>query len=192
MGRKRIRFLVPAMLALGLGATSLALAASQGPKGHGHGKNATQFRAHLTGHQETPAIHTNATGSLKLTINDDATKLTFELTYSGLTSVPSAAHVHFGQPNYPGGVSFFFCGGGGKPACPATTSGTVTGEVVAADVVGPAAQGIAAGDLAGIVQEIRAGFAYANIHNANYPGGEIRGQLYAEHGFGHKRGHGRH
>ena len=39
-----------------------------------------------------------------------------------------------------GGVSAFLCGGGGKPAC---AGGVATGEIVAANVLGPAAQGIA-------------------------------------------------
>lgn len=95
--------------------------------------------------------------------------------------------MHFGQRGVAGGVSFFFCGGGGKPACPATTSGTVTGTVVAADVVGPAAQGIQPGDLAAILQMIRAGLGYANMHTPNHPAGEIRGQIEVRGGRGHDR-----
>jgi hypothetical protein len=48
---------------------------------------------------------------------------------------------------------------------------------VAADVVGPAAQGIAQGNLAAILQMIRAGLGYANMHTPLHPGGEIRGQI---------------
>ena len=129
-----------------------------------------------------PAIHTAATGQLKLTVNSDNT-LSFELTYSGLTAPATAAHVHFAQPNVNGGVSFFFCGGA-KPACPAgtTTPATVTGTVAAADVGAIPAQGLAAGDIAAIVSEIKAGFAYANVHNATFGGGEIRGQLGSDRG----------
>ena len=72
---------------------------------------------------------------------------------------------------------FFFCGGGGKPSCPTTTSGTISGTVAAADVVGPAGQGIKAGDLASVMRAIRAGAAYANMHTANFGNGEIRGQI---------------
>ena len=78
-----------------------------------------------------------------------------------------------------GGVSAFFCGGGGKPACP-TPSGTVTGVIVPADIVGPAAQGINPGEPTAfdeLVRAIRSGFAYANVHTTRWPGGEIRGQL---------------
>jgi hypothetical protein len=132
----------------------------------------------LIGHNEVPAVHTAGQGRLELTVNDNNT-LSFELTYSGLNTAAMASHAHFGQPNVNGGVSFFFCGGGGKPACPAGTSSpaTVTGTVAAADVLALPTQGLAAGDLAAIVKEIRSGFAYANVHTTSSLGGEIRGQL---------------
>ena len=117
----------------------------------------------LSGHNEAPAIHTSGTGKLTLTVNNDNT-LSFELTYSNLSSPAQMAHVHFAQPNVNGGVSFFFCGGGGKPACPAGNSSTpvtVTGTVAATDVLAVTAQGLPAGDLGAILSEIKAGFAYA-------------------------------
>ena len=49
--------------------------------------------------------------------------------------------------------------------------------MTAANVVGPIAQGIAAGNLAAILEMIRAGFGYANMHTARFPSGEIRGQI---------------
>ena len=87
------------------------------------------------------------------------------------------AHVHLGRPGITGGVSFFLCGGGGQPACPTGTSGTVTGTVTAANVLGPAGQGIAAGEFNKVIQAMRAGATYANIHTTLFPGGEIRGHI---------------
>jgi CHRD domain-containing protein len=69
----------------------------------------------------------------------------------------------------------FLCGGGSKPACPA--SGTVTGTIVPADVIGPSGQGIAAGEFAELVRAIRNGATYANLHTEMFPGGEIRGNI---------------
>jgi CHRD domain-containing protein len=195
MSRRRFRYVIPLVLALSLAGTSLALAGSGGKKGNGkHGQSNT-FVASLSGHQEVPAIHTNGMGRLTLTINDD-NMLSFELTYANLSSPAGAAHVHFAQPNVNGGVSFFFCGGGGKPACPAGNSSTpvtVTGTVAPADVLAITAQGMPAGDLGAIVSEIKAGFTYANVHTTNFPGGEIRGQLVGNRGnhFGWGRGHGK-
>jgi hypothetical protein len=43
--------------------------------------------------------------------------------------------------------------------------------------VGPTAQGINPGDLDSALEAVRAGLSYANMHTANFPGGEIRGQV---------------
>ena len=136
-----------------------------------------RFRAELVGTQEVPAIFTAGSAIYEMRVLDNDSRIEFQLTYENLTAPPLAAHVHFGQRGVSGGVSFFFCGGGGKPACPASTSGTITGTVVATDVIGPVGQGIAAGDLAAILQMIRAGFGYANMHTPLHPTGEIRGQI---------------
>ena len=141
------------------------------------GDEGARFRAELVGPEETPAIFTAGSGTFTARVLDRDTRIEFTLSYENLTAAPVVAHVHFGQRNVAGGVSFFLCGGGGKPPCPASSSGTVTGTVVAADVVGPTAQGIAPGNLAAILQMIRAGFGYANAHTPLHPGGEIRGQI---------------
>jgi CHRD domain-containing protein len=172
------------MLALGL--VSFAFAATHN---HGNGKghdNGSVFTASLNGHNETPAVHTKGTGNLTLTINADNT-MSFTLTYSGLNNPAAVAHVHFGQPNVAGGVVFYFCGGGTKPTpCPpgTTSPATVTGTVAASDILAPTGQGLNAGDIAGFIQEIRDGFAYANVHTSSSPAGEIRGQL-SSHGHDH-------
>ncbi len=130
------------------------------------------FEARLSGFLETPSISTAGSGSFKAWIGDDSIK--FSLSYKNLTGAPLVAHIHFGRPDVAGGVAVFLCGGS-KPACPA--SGTVTGTIVAADVVGPAAQGITAGEFAEVVRAIRHGAAYVNVHTPTFPNGEIRGNL---------------
>ena len=135
------------------------------------------FQALLSGYQETPAISTNGEGEFRAELDSAQTALTFELSYSDLEGgTPTAAHVHLGQAGVAGGVSFFLCGGGGKPPCPAAPA-KVTGTVVAADVVGPAAQGIAAGQFTEVLDAMRSGVTYANVHTPTYPNGEIRGQI---------------
>jgi hypothetical protein len=116
-----------------------------------------------------------AGGSFEATIDDDASEIDFTLTYADLEAPVLFAHIHFGQRSVNGGVAAFLCGGGGKPACP--QSGTVTGTIVPADVVGPAGQGIAAGEFGELVAAIRAGRTYANVHSTKFPAGEIRGQI---------------
>lgn len=142
------------------------------------------LRASLRGLNEVPPTASLATATLRASLDEDAQTITFTLDYRNLTANPGAAHIHFGPSKVNGGVMVFFCGGGGKPACPAATSGTVTGTITAADVVGPVAQGIAAGDFASVVRAIRTGNAYANMHNDRFPSGELRGQVMAS-GFSH-------
>jgi hypothetical protein len=143
----------------------------------------------LTGYEENPDISTVATGSFKAKLSDDGTTLNYELSYSGLEGTVQQAHVHFGKRAINGGISFWLCGTAaipgppGTPTCP--QSGTVSDSIVAADVVGPAGQGIEAGNLAEILAAMRAGHAYANVHSSKWPGGEIRAQLKG----GKSRGH---
>jgi hypothetical protein len=143
-----------------------------------------RFSASLTGAQEVPPINTAGTGNFEMTIQQGT--ITFSLTFSGLSSPLSVAHLHFAPSKVAGGVMIFLCGGGGQPACPATTEGTITGTITAANVTGPTAQGIAAGDLDSALEAVRDGLSYANMHTANFGGGEIRGQV--RRGLGHGRG----
>jgi hypothetical protein len=161
-------------LALTLLAATATAAAADEDEGE-----ATRLRAALVGTEEVPAIFAPGNARFTARVLDGGNRIDFELVYEQLTAPPLAAHVHFGQRGVSAAVSFFFCGGGGKPPCPATTSGTITGTVVAADVLGPTAQGIAPGNLAAILQMMRAGLTYANMHTPLHPGGEIRGQIRA-------------
>ncbi len=47
----------------------------------------------------------------------------------------------------------------------------------AANVIGPAGQGVAAMEFSALIDAIRAGVAYVNVHSTKFPGGEVRGQL---------------
>jgi hypothetical protein len=141
----------------------------------------------LNGYEENPDISTVATGSFEARLSNDGTTLHYELRYSGLEGGPAAqAHVHFGKPAINGGVSFFLCGGSTKPPCPpgTATEAVVTGTVTSADVIGPNAQGIPPGAFDEILAAMRAGHAYANVHNATFPGGEIRAQINDNRGHG--------
>ncbi len=140
-----------------------------------------RFSARLGGDEEVPPINTEGSGTFRMTIRDT---INFTLTFEDLSSPLAVAHLHFGQTNVSGGVMIFLCGGGGQPACPATTSGTITGTITAANVTGPAAQGIAAGDLDSALEAVRDGLSYANMHTANFGGGEIRGQIRRGRGHG--------
>lgn len=157
-------FAVPVVLA----AATLAVA------GDG-GKN--RFKADtLTGYQEIATISTTGTGTFEAQLQGDT--ITYTLTYSDLEggTAPLFAHIHLGARSTNGGVIAFLCGGGSKPACPASPA-TVTGTITVADIIGPNAQGIEPGSFDEAVRALRAGAVYANVHTTRWSGGEIRGQV---------------
>ena len=134
-------------------------------------------RASLSGFAEVPSISTTGTGKLRLRIDPRTSTITYELTYSGLQGgAVTGAHIHLGQVGVTGGVIASLCGGT-ETACPATPAGVLAGTIVPAEILGPAAQGIAPGEFTEVLRAIRAGAVYANVHTTTYPGGEIRGQL---------------
>jgi hypothetical protein len=159
------RFIVGTVAALAIVGTLLAPIVA--------GDSPNRFRASLNGFLETPSVSTAGSGSAALRIDGDT--IHYRLSYQNLTGAPLFAHIHFARPDVAGGVAAFLCGGGGKPACP--ESGTVSGTIAAADVVGPADQGIAAGEFEEFVRAIRAGATYVNVHTEMFPDGELRGNL---------------
>jgi hypothetical protein len=141
-----------------------------------HNRPEREFRAELKGRNEVPLTLSDARGTLELKVNDTDTSVHFTLEYSGLQTTVLFAHIHVGQPTFNGGVTVFFCGGGGRPACP--QSGTVEGDITANDVLAITTQQLEANNLAKLLAAIRAGKTYANVHTMTSPGGEIRGQIH--------------
>jgi hypothetical protein len=145
------------------------------------GSNTNRFKGDpMLGYAENPDVSTVASGSFDAKLSSDGSSLHYVLSYSGLEGNVLQAHVHFGKTAVNGGISYFLCsnlgnGPAGTPVCP--QEGTVEGDIEAADVVGPLAQGIEVGNLAEIVDAMRAGHAYANVHSSKWPGGEIRAQI---------------
>ena len=153
--------------------------AAQGDPGHDHGSK--MVRASLSGYNEDPmALSTPGRGSFSAKVDQRNQVIRYTLRYDGLPTTALQAHIHFGNPSQSGGISAFLCtnlgnGPAGTQACP--TSGTVTGTITPADVIGPVGQGIAAGEFRELVDAIKAETAYVNVHTSQYQGGEIRGQL---------------
>jgi hypothetical protein len=137
----------------------------------------TIYAAALAGANEVPSVISPATGSAILTLNGNLLSVTES--FSGLIGgAGSAAHIHCCTP--PGsnaGVAIPF------PNFPAATSGTysntfdltLTTTYLAAFLT--ANGGTAASAEAVIIAGLNAGNAYVNIHDATFPGGEIRGLL---------------
>lgn len=138
----------------------------------GDGNNA---KAKLDGFQEVPAVLTDGNGTFKAKISEQ--RIDYTLSYQDIEGGGILfAHIHIGQRLANGNVAAFLCGGGGKPPCPPSPA-TVTGTITPADVVAVPTQGVLTFD--DLVEAIRAGITYANVHSMRSPAGEIRGQIHA-------------
>jgi len=152
-----------------------------------HRRGTRRLKADLRGFNEVATVSSAARGSFQAVLSEDETSIEYHLRFSGLEGSVLQSHIHFGDHHTNGGISVWLCGTAtnpgpsGTPLCadPAIdpTSGDVTGTLTAAQVVGPAGQGIAAGEFEELVRAIRAGVTYVNVHSTKFPGGEIRGKI---------------
>ncbi len=138
----------------------------------------TIFTASMSGANEVPPNASSATGFSTITVDGDS--LTVDITWAGLLGGnPAAAHIHCCiDPGNNVGVAVGF------PAFPATSSGTynhifnlLDSSIYTAGFLNNFGGGTAAGAEAALIAGLLAGRAYTNIHNAQFPGGEIRGVL---------------
>jgi hypothetical protein len=151
------------------------------------GGRGERFEAKLRPSEEVPSISSAASGDFSLRIDASGDSLHYKLRYEELEGTVTQAHIHFGDTDTNGGISIWLCSNLASPvptppgvqACPLPPA-SIDGEIRAADVVGPAGQGIRPNELAEIVRAIRRGLAYANVHSSEFPGGEIRGQIKRE------------
>jgi hypothetical protein len=135
---------------------------------------------------ETGAILSEGKGTIKLNLDKSSQTITYELTYSGLSSDVLQAHIHLGRVHTPGGIMVFFCtnlgnGPAGTPACP-NPGGTVTGTITPASVLAVPGQNVTAGDFDAVTDALAANAAYGNIHTNNFKAGEIRAQIHRQRG----------
>jgi hypothetical protein len=164
---------------------------------------AQTVHATLIGYHEVPAVASPATGRFKAKIDEDAGMVFWELSYEGLQTTAFMSHIHFGQRSVNGGISVWLCGTpnvqpgqvipAGLPTCPAQ-GGTLNGSFGANAVIGPAGQLIGATQLQKLIDAMRAGVTYVNVHTSTpsggVPSGEIRGQIRPADERNHGRGKG--
>jgi hypothetical protein len=122
-----------------------------------------QLRATLNAAQEVPASTSPATGSAIMLYDIGANTFDLVVTINGMTNTATASHIHEAPAGQNGGVVTNL----GAEAV-YTRSGTTLRATFRNVTHG--------GDKLKLLQ----GGAYYNIHSAQFPGGEIRGQLIAQ------------
>ena len=115
---------------------------------------AEKMKATLNGKSEVPANTSAGTGTADIDYDAASKKLSWKVTYSGLSGPATAAHFHGpAEAGKNAGVAVPIAN---IASSPAEGSATLT-DAQAADLLG--------------------GKLYVNIHTAANPGGEIRGQV---------------
>jgi len=121
--------------------------------------NCENYSGVINGTQETPPNTSPATGSYCVKLGA-GNQMQWVINFQNLTAGVNAAHFHQGPPGVPGGIVVNI------PLVP-SPAGSTSGQFTGAQVI-PAA----------LVNELRAGNLYINIHTSTFPGGEIRGQVH--------------
>ncbi|MEO6219324.1 MAG: CHRD domain-containing protein [Ginsengibacter sp.] len=126
----------------------------------------------LSGAQETPPVPSTATGTMDVFYSRETKLLSYKVTWVGLADSVSGMHIHglapigFAAPILQNIVASSGSVFPQKTAGKFTfaKSGTLSGSLLVDGVL--------------IKEEpLMNGLFYLNIHNATYPGGEIRGQI---------------
>lgn len=135
----------------------------------------------LSGAAENPPNSSTGTGTTTVTVDTTANTLRFEAAWMGLTSNTVDAHLHCCAPTtMNAGVAIGF--GAFLPAVP-SPSGMIDQTVdLTLDATYNAAflaanGGTASGAMMALLLGLANGLSYTNIHSAEIPSGELRGNL---------------
>src|SRR5262252_923511 len=115
---------------------------------------ADKYKAALDAKSEVPPNASTASGTADIDYDAASKKLSWKVTYSGLSGPATAAHFH--------GPAEAGKNAGVAVAIPNAASSPVEGSATLTDAQ---------------VADLLAGKLYVNIHTAANPGGEIRGQV---------------
>lgn len=117
-----------------------------------------KIKAQLTGAEQTPPVMTKGKGTASLTWDASTRVITWQITYSELSSAATMAHFH-------NGANGAKCGG------PVVIWLTKKGEPVKSPITGKATL------TPEQAQQLDAGNWYINVHSTDHPAGEICGQV---------------
>ncbi len=130
-----------------------------------------RFRAHLSGDAELPPVDTRAAGVVKFSVNDAETQLHYEIRVANIEDI-TQAHIHRGAAGENGPVVVFLFGFIGEGV---TRNGLLAANTrTSADLIGP----LAGEPLSALIDQIRSGNSYVNVHTVANPPGEIRGEIF--------------
>jgi CHRD domain len=117
------------------------------------------FTAELTGKNEVPPVNTQATGVAQFQLSSNEKVLNYEISATNLNGF-MMAHIHQAK-----------AGENGQPITYPLSIGK--GKITSTDLQGP----LAGKQISDLVNIIKNGQAYVNVHSDQNQNGEIRGQI---------------
>ena len=153
---------VPVQVTAGAAAGTSANPAS----GHHH--------AHMTGAQEVPARDTLAQGQTTFRISRDGESISYRLIVANIENVLQA-HIHMAPAGSNGGiVVWLYPSAPPAQLIPGRTQGVLAEGVITASSL---VNALAGAPLSDLIDAMRAGNTYVNVHTTQFPPGEVRGQI---------------
>jgi CHRD domain len=132
-----------------------------------------KFTIKLSGSNEVPPVNTAGTGVASFKLSQDGKSLDYQLNVTKMNSV-MGAHIHSGKQGENGPV----VAGLFNPAMNGPPTGAVNGQlskgtITAADLQGP----LAGKQISDLINMLKTGGAYVNVHTSQNQNGELRGQV---------------
>ena len=118
------------------------------------------FKAKLNGRNEVPPNCSGATGTLVAVLSSDKQRVDYIIQTNNLSNI-TAAHFHDGRRGQNGPIV--------KDINIDPITGAGVGSWTTTDVTQPLT--------AELIEKLKQGRLYVNVHTTNFPGGEIRGQV---------------
>lgn len=132
------------------------------------------FRTHLKGENEVPSVETNAQGQATFKLSNDGESIHYKLIVANIENV-LMAHIHNAPAGVNGGVVVWLYPSSPPPQLiegrfqGVLAEGTITSDDLVGDLAGQT--------LEDLLDEMKAGNTYVNVHTTQNPGGEVRGQI---------------
>ena len=138
---------------------------------------ATNPTAHLSGGEEVPATGSRGAGQATFHVSADGGAVRYRIQVANIENT-IMAHIHLANAGANGPIVVWLRPTAPPPpaAVPGRFDGVyVTGTFTASNLVGL----LAGQSLENLLEAMRDGGTYVNVHTSQFPGGEIRGQIRA-------------
>ena len=134
------------------------------------------FRTHLDGDEEVPVRPTDAQGQANFKLSDDGLSIDYKLNVANIENV-TQSHIHLAPKGVSGGIVVWLYPSA-PPFAPTLIAGRSDGTLAEGVITaGRLINALAGHPLSDLLNAIKAGNAYVNVHTSQFPPGDIRGQI---------------